>query len=75
MTVQLTDAQEQRLQQLAATTMQTADELAREGMERFLNYREELHVAVQQGLDDVAAGRLLDHNDVMKMMDEIIENG
>jgi predicted transcriptional regulator len=75
MTVQLTDAQEQRLQQLAATTMQTADELAREGMERFLNYREELHVAVQQGLDDVAAGRLLDHDDVMKMMDEIIENG
>jgi predicted transcriptional regulator len=26
-------------------------------------------------LDDVAAGRLLDHDDVMKMMDEIIENG
>jgi predicted transcriptional regulator len=75
MTVELTDAQEQRLHDLVAKTSLTADELARQGMDRFLSYREDLHLAVQQGLDDVAAGRLVDHEDAMKMMDEIIENG
>jgi predicted transcriptional regulator len=75
MTVHLTDVQEQRLQSLAARNAMSADALAQQCVTRFLDDQEDLHAAMQPAWDDVAAGRLIDHDEVMAMMDDIIENG
>ncbi len=75
MTVHLTDAQELRLEHLASQFHQTPDQLAQEAVDRFLTYREQLTEAVEVGRASASRGELMDHKDVMEMMDEIISNG
>lgn len=65
MAVHLTPAQEQRIQDLAAQAHRTPDEIAQEGMDRFLAYEEEVLAAVRRGDEDIKAGRLLEHQEVV----------
>jgi predicted transcriptional regulator len=74
MTVQLTPAQEERLQQLATLRSLTPDELAQEGIDRFLSYEEDLVAAVQRGREDIAAGRLLEPEEVFARIDRMLQS-
>lgn len=64
MALQLTPALEQRLDQLAAHTHRSANELAQEGLETFLDYEERSMAIVERGRADIAAGRVTDHDAV-----------
>lgn len=74
MTVHLTPVQEQRLQHLAAHAGRTADELVQEEMDRFLAYEEEMLRAVQRGDEDIAAGRVLEHAEVVARVERLFQN-
>jgi predicted transcriptional regulator len=75
MAVQLTPAQEQRLQDLAVQSGRTPDEFTREFVDRFLDYQEHYIAAVHQGIASADRGELTDHDEVMSLLDQIIENG
>jgi predicted transcriptional regulator len=64
MAVHLTAALEQDLHHLAAESNSTADELAQRALEDFVAYRKDLNEAVRRGDADIAAGRVLDHEEV-----------
>jgi predicted transcriptional regulator len=66
---------EQRLTQLAAQSGRTPEELAQEGVDRFLTHKEQLIEAVEEGRAAAHRGDLVDHEEVMAMIDDIIENG
>jgi predicted transcriptional regulator len=65
MTVHLTPAQEQRLEYLAAQTARSADELAQEAIDKFLNYREALIAAVREGEESAQQDGWLNHEEVI----------
>ena len=64
MALHLTPALEQRLDQLAAHTHRSANELAQEGLETFLDYEERSMAIGERGRADVAAGRVMNHDAV-----------
>ena len=64
MTLHLTPALEQRLENLAAQTNRSPDELAQEGVEAFLEFEERSISVMARGRADDAAGRLLAHEEV-----------
>ena len=65
MTLQLTPALEQRLDQLAVNTQRSPSELAQEGVEAFLDYEERAVAIIARGRADAAAGRIVAHEDVV----------
>jgi predicted transcriptional regulator len=73
MTVQLTPEQEQRLQHLAAAMTVTPDELAQAGLDRFLDYQEDVMLAVKRGREDIAAGRVVDHDEVFARIERMLD--
>lgn len=73
MSIHLTPIQEQRLQHLATYSGRTADELVQEEMDRFLAYEEEMLRAVQRGDEDIAAGRLLEHSEVVARVERLFQ--
>lgn len=75
MTLHLTPALEQRLEHLAAQINRDSEDLANEGMERFLAYRESLEHAVEKGRIAARQGELTDHEEAMLLMDQVIEHG
>ena len=75
MDLHLTPALEERLEHLAAQVNRGSEDLANEGVERFLAYREDLERAVEQGRLAAAQGELIDHEEAMRLMDQIIEHG
>jgi len=72
MAVQLKPEQEQRLQNLASQSGLTADELVQQQIERFLDHQEDLTMAVKRGDDDVAAGRVLGHGEVVSRVEKLL---
>ena len=74
MTLHLTPALEQRLEHLAAQVHRTPDELAQEGMDRFLAYEEEILAAVQKGEEDIKAGRVLEHHEVVARIEGLLSD-
>jgi predicted transcriptional regulator len=74
MTVHLTPIQEKRLQHLAAHAGRTPDELVQEEVDRFLAYEEEMLWAVQRGNEDIAAGRVLEHSQVVARIERLFQN-
>ncbi len=74
MNVELTSAQEQRLKHLAAETNRTPDDLAREGFDFFLAYKEDIRATVRRGRQDIEAGRLVSHDDVFADIDEMLQD-
>jgi len=75
MAVQLKPEQEEQLEDFAAQSGRTTDELAQEAVDNFLAYRREFVAAVHEGLAAADRGELIDHDEVIVMMDDIIENG
>jgi predicted transcriptional regulator len=73
MPVQLKPELEDRLQHLAACTSRTPDELAEEGLERFIAYEEDLLMAVKRGNEDIAAGRVLEHEAVVARIEKLLQ--
>ena len=75
MELRLNPALEQRLENLAAQTHRNSEDLANEGMERFLASRGDLERAVKEGRIAARQGKLIDHDEAMLLMDQVIENG
>jgi predicted transcriptional regulator len=73
MTIELTALQQRRFEALAALNGQTVEELVHEAIERLLGDGEDLVAAVHEGLASAERGELIEHEDVMAMMDAIIE--
>jgi len=73
MPVQLKPELEDRLQHLAERTSRTPDELAEEGLERFIAYEEDLMMAVKRGNEDIAAGRVVEHEVVVARMEKLLQ--
>ena len=59
MTIQLTAEQESQLAQMADQTGRSADELAREALDRYLTEESSFRAAVQTGLDAADRGEFL----------------
>jgi predicted transcriptional regulator len=72
MTVQLTPEQEQRLQTLAEEMTMTPDELAQAGFSQFLDAQEDAMALVRRGRADIAAGRLVDHDEVVGRIEKML---
>ncbi len=72
MTVQLTPEQEQRLQILADEMTMTPNELAQAGFSQFLDAQEYTMAMVRRGRADVAAGRLVEHDEVVGRIEKML---
>jgi predicted transcriptional regulator len=72
MVVELTSVQEERLQHLAAETNRSPRELVQEGFDYFLAYKEDIRATVKRGRDDIAAGRLIPHDEVFAEIDQLL---
>ena len=73
MAVHLTPALEQELQELAAQSNITPDELAQHALEDFVAYRRDLNDAVKRGDEDIAAGRVLEHDEVIARINRLLQ--
>jgi predicted transcriptional regulator len=72
MAVQLTPDLEQELQSLAAQSNSTANALAQRALEDFVAYRKDLNEAVKRGDEDIAAGRVLEHHEVVERIERLL---
>ncbi len=75
MMLHLTTALEKDLQHLAAQSNTTPDELAQHALENFVAYRRDLNDAVKRGNEDIAAGRVLEHGEVVARIEQLLQNG
>jgi predicted transcriptional regulator len=64
MNVSLDPAVQAKLQRLAAESGRDAEVLAREAMERFVNYDEWFITEVEKGLEQIDRGEVLTHEQV-----------
>jgi predicted transcriptional regulator len=60
---------EEQLLRLANQTGRTPEEVAADALRRVLDYEERFRAAVAAGLASVERGDLLDHGDVVKMLE------
>lgn len=74
MAVQLTPALEQRLHHLAAIQDRTPDDLAEQLIEQSVAYEEDILATIQRGRDDIAAGRILTHEEVVARIEKLFES-
>jgi predicted transcriptional regulator len=65
MPLRLTPELEQRLAQLASQSRRTPEQLTEEALDLFLTEQEEIFAAIKEGDDDIAARRVLDHEEVV----------
>ncbi len=72
MALNLTPALEADLQHLAAQSNTTADDVAQRALEDYVAYRRDLNEAVQRGNEDIAAGRVLTHEEVFAEIDKLL---
>ena len=73
MAVQLKPGQEERLQHLASQSGLTPDELLQQQLDRFLDYQEDLARAVKRGDEDIAAGRVVEHDEVVARIEKLLQ--
>lgn len=74
MSIQLTPDLEADLQNLAAQSNSTADELAQRALEDFVSYRRDLNEAVKRADADIAAGRVYEHEEVFARIEELLKS-
>ena len=74
MTLELTPDLEQDLQHLAAQSNSTPDELAQHALEDFVAYRRDLSEAVKRADDDIAAGRVIPHEEVVDRIERLLQS-
>ena len=70
MAIQFTPDQEQRLNQLAATSNRTADELAQEAISGYLNHVESLITAVREGEESAERDGWIPHEEVFERLNK-----
>jgi predicted transcriptional regulator len=75
MTLELTPAQEQKLEYFAAQSERTPDDLARQAIDKYLAAKEEYDAFIEEGRAAARRGELHDHDEVMAMLDDIVANG
>ena len=73
LTVRLSPEVKERLGELAARTRRTKSFLAGEAIADYVARELEVVEAIQQGLEDVRAGRVVPHEEVMREIRGIIE--
>ncbi len=64
--IRLDEETYQRLNFISETASMTQDQLAEEAVRCYSREKEQYIKAVQQGQDDVRAGRVIGHNDLVK---------
>ena len=74
MAVQLKPEQEERLKHLASQSGLTSDELLQQQLDRFLDYQDDLAMAVKRGDEDIAAGRVLEHDEVVARIYKLLRS-
>lgn len=74
MSLQLTPDLEAKLQHLATETHRSPDDLAQEGMEQFLAHEEDLLATVRRGREDLAAGRVHEHDAVVARVEALLHS-
>ncbi len=72
MTVELNAALQQELHHLAAERGISVDDLAQHAIESFVRQERDLSAAVQRGDEDIAAGRLLQHDNVVSRINRLL---
>ena len=72
LTVRLPAQVKKRLSRLAARTRRTRSYLAGEAIADFVERETAIIDAIQEGVDDAKAGRVIPHDQVMAEMDAII---
>jgi predicted transcriptional regulator len=72
MAVQLKPEQEQRLQQLASQSGMTADELLQREVDSFLDYQDDLAMAVREGEESAARDGWLTHEEVFEHLNSLL---
>jgi predicted transcriptional regulator len=73
MEVQLSVEQEAELARIADETGRSADELAREVMERYIAEEAQFRAAVQAGLDDADRGNFVPTSEVWAMVERELQ--
>jgi predicted transcriptional regulator len=73
MNIELSIAQEQRLQHLAAETNRSPHDLVQEGFDCFLTYKEDIRATVKRGRKDIEAGRFVSHEEVFAEIEELLQ--
>ena len=70
--VRITEDTKSMLEALSKATQRSKNFLAREAITRFVQHEAEIVAGIQQGIEDVKAGRTVSHSDVMKKSRAII---
>jgi predicted transcriptional regulator len=73
MAVQLSVEQEAQLSQMADQTGRSADELAREAVDRYLTEEGRFHAGVRAGLDAAARGDFVPTSDVWARVERALK--
>ena len=69
-TLSMTDEQKAMLDELARRQHAPVKAMLLDGIERMFDYDTRLRAKVQEGLDDIAAGRVYTHEEVVEMSRE-----
>ena len=72
MAIEITPALEQDLEHLAVEYRTSVGELAQRALEEFVACEGDLCAAAKRGDADIAAGRLLDHEEVVERIDRLL---
>ncbi|WP_298288355.1 CopG family ribbon-helix-helix protein [Novosphingobium sp.] len=72
MTIRVTPDLKEKLGRLAQGTRRTKSFLAAEALDAYVNRELEIIEGIQRGLADMAAGRVIPHDEVMAQADKII---
>lgn len=73
-TITLNQSTNEQLNRMAVLTQCGEQELLENIVANSISERLERLAAIQEGLDDIQAGRTIPHDVVMKEMEELIEN-
>ncbi len=73
MTIRVTPDLKEKLGRLAQGTRRTKSFLAAEALDAYVNRELEIIEGIQRGLADMAAGRVIPHDEAMAQIDAAIE--
>ena len=74
-TVRVSTELRDRLEAIAKVTRRSKSFLSNEAIALYVESEEEILAGIQEGLDDMQAGRLVSHDEAIRMLDLAIEEG
>jgi predicted transcriptional regulator len=75
MTVQITEAQELELSTIASRAGVSVEEQTQRAVDHYLVWHKDFVTSVLEGRAAAERGELVDHAEVVAMLDDILENG